>query len=109
MGAAGVWAWLRPTYNSFPTPHGPITDDQCQLLRTVDGDAPVAPGRNPGARTFASFLASERERQEVLQELQPLKRTYGISLIQAVHGAIYRSAHGRSTLSVHTHGASCSA
>jgi hypothetical protein len=90
MGAVGLWVWSRPTYNSVPTPHDPITVGQCHLLRMLGADAPITPDSNPGARTFANFLASETDRQAVLEELQPLKQAYGITLIQAVHGAIYR-------------------
>ncbi len=76
-GAAGgigtlYWAW--PTYNATSTnPHDPITTEQCSLLRSVPSGDSVDPSRNPGARTWSSFMAPS-ELQELLNELQPIKQ-----------------------------------
>lgn len=88
-GAAGAWIWSQPTFDSIPTPHAAINEEQCSLLRKTPHGRRVPPARNPGARTFAGFLSDE-ECAELLKELQPLKQQYGINLIEPAHAAIYR-------------------
>ncbi|GLC36901.1 hypothetical protein PLESTM_000516300 [Pleodorina starrii] len=84
-GATLLWAW--PTYNSCPSKHEPITAEQCSLIRHVPDGHPVNPARNPGARVFPRFLENT---EPLLKELQPIKKEYGINLIEPVHAAIYR-------------------
>ncbi|GFR47565.1 hypothetical protein Agub_g9290 [Astrephomene gubernaculifera] len=92
LGAGGVatgatLVWAQPTYNSMPSHHDPITPEQCRLIRTVPDGRPVEPSRNPGARVFSDF---HNDLEPLLKELQPIKKNFGISLIQPIHAAIYR-------------------
>ncbi|GIL51220.1 hypothetical protein Vafri_7286 [Volvox africanus] len=84
-GATLLWAW--PTYNSLPCKHDPISPEQCSLIKCVPDGRPVDPAHNPGARVFPQFLD---DTEPLLKELQPIKREFGINLIEPVHAAIYR-------------------
>ena len=88
--AGATWLYVQPTYTSCPSKHEPISVEQCALMRSVGANgSPVMPAANPGARLFVQVL-SEKQREELLQELQPIKANFGINLIQPVHAAVYR-------------------
>lgn len=56
------------------------------MLSVPEGQ-PVDPKQNPGVRHFPEFL---KDTQSLLHELQPIKKEYGINLIEPLHAAIYR-------------------
>eukprot|EP00201_Polytomella_parva_P000008 CAMPEP_0175039652 /NCGR_PEP_ID=MMETSP0052_2-20121109/735_1 /TAXON_ID=51329 ORGANISM="Polytomella parva, Strain SAG 63-3" /NCGR_SAMPLE_ID=MMETSP0052_2 /ASSEMBLY_ACC=CAM_ASM_000194 /LENGTH=316 /DNA_ID=CAMNT_0016301593 /DNA_START=28 /DNA_END=978 /DNA_ORIENTATION=+ len=89
--AANVYAyyWAQPKYHTMPEYSGPVTTSHNGIRHVAPGSPVVAPENNPGVRLYDDFI-SPKEREQLLKELQPIKKKYGISLIQAQHAAIYR-------------------
>lgn len=89
IGCSALYINARPTYTAHPRYHEePSEEVAAHVLRRVKGGT-VSAQYNPGVRVYPNFVGPSQS-HGLLAELQMIKQTYGINLIQATHAAIYR-------------------